>query len=146
MWYSFLLSTGIAIIFYAPDVISILTHGKFTESAKYLGLLYVQIFFRSNQQQYSYQILFHKKNEIFVMLSAVVNSMTILILTIGLIFYEISSYEVVIVIIFNAILKNILIKTYAILKFKNIDISEFFFWISLAAYITLLFWKGLIYV
>ncbi len=138
LWYSFLLFSGICVIFFADDVIGYLTHGKLIESAKIVSILYILVFFRSNQQQYSCQLFFHKKNKEYTILSTFANILGFLILTIGVFVFDAGLYFIIFSYIMNVVLRNIFIKTYAIFKYKNVDISEVFFLVSLFMYIFLL--------
>ncbi len=137
-WYSFLLIVGICIIYLADDVIGFLTHDKLTKSAEYLAIFYILVFFRSNQQQYSYQILYNKKNEIFVRLATMANIISFAVLTIGVFVFEFGILFIIFSFVLNVILRNIFIKSYAIYKYRNIDISELFFLISLFLYLGVL--------
>jgi O-antigen/teichoic acid export membrane protein len=133
-WYSFLLLIGLCIVYLADDLIAILTHDKLTESAKYLSILYTLIFFRSNQMAYSYQILYHKENELFVKLATVANIAGMTILTLGAFLFDLGLSFIVWSFVLNVVLKNVAIKGYAIFKYKRADISEVFFWLSLFIY------------
>lgn len=138
-WYGFLLFVGICIIYLADDVIGFLTHDKLTKSAEYLAIFYILVFFRSNQQQYSYQILYNKQNEIFVRLATMANIVSFAVLTIGVIVLEFGIIFIIFSFVLNVVLRNIFIKSYAIYKYRNIDISELFFLISLFLYLGVLF-------
>jgi O-antigen/teichoic acid export membrane protein len=137
-WYCFLLCLGICIIFFAKDVIGYLTHGKLTQSAELVPLLFVLIFFKSNQRQYSSQLLYYKRNKEYANLSVFANILGFLILTIGVFVYDSGLYFIVFSYILNVVLRNIFIKSYAIYKYRHVDISELFFIVSLAIYIFLL--------
>ena len=144
-WYSFLLLLGLCIVYLADDVIAILTHDKLTESAKYLAILYTLIFFRSNQMAYSYQILFHKENELFVKLATVANIVGMTILTLGVFLFDLGLNFIVWWVVLNVVLKNTAIKGYALCKYKKADISEVFFCVSLVIYLIFLY-KEKVYV
>lgn len=137
-WYSFLLFLGLFIVYLADDLIALLTHDKLTESATYLAMLYTLIFFRSNQMAYSYQILFHKENELFVKLATVANVVGMIILTLGVFLFDLGLNFIVWTFVLNVVLKNIAIKVYALFKYKRVDISEAFFWLSLFIYLIIL--------
>ena len=49
-WYLIILFIGISSSFFAEIIIDILTHGMLNESAYYLPILFLSVFFRSNQQ------------------------------------------------------------------------------------------------
>jgi O-antigen/teichoic acid export membrane protein len=138
-WYTFLLLLGICILYLADDVIALLTHDKLTKSADYLAILYILIFFRSNQMAYSYQILFHKENEIFVKLATISNIVGLIILTSGVFLFDLGVLFIVWSFVFNVVLRNVLIKGYALYKYNKFDISELFFFISLFVYLLFLY-------
>lgn len=141
-WYLFVLLVGISAIFLSKDVINFLTHNKMGDSSKILIIFFFSIFFRSNQQQYNYQLIFHKKNAAFVNISMLVNIICFIILTF-IVFQSHMSLEVVAwVFVLNSFLKNMLIKCFAISLFKKVDISEFYFWISLLIYSITFVFKG----
>lgn len=138
-WYSFLLFAGIMIIYFGEATVSLLTHDKMTESAKYIAFFYILVFFRSNQQQYSYQILYNKENGIFTFLSTSANILSLIILFMGVFVYNLDINFIVFSFVLNVILKNTFIKLYAIYKYKNVDISENIFLIFLILYLIIFF-------
>ncbi len=138
IWYSFLLFFGICVVFFAHDVIGYLTHGKLVESAELVSLLFILIFFRSNQQQYSSQLMYYKRNKEYANLAVFANILGFSILTIGVFIFNAGLYFIVFSYIMNVVLRNIFIKSYAIYKYRNVDISELFFIVSVSVYIFLL--------
>ena len=137
-WYSLILFIGIFIVYFSGDVISQLTHDKFTESSKYLAILYIFIFFKSNLQQYSYQLIYYKRNELFIFFTSLTNGFVIVLLMIFLLQKSTNIEYILYIYVFGFIIKNFMIKIYSIRKYKLIDVSEVLFWISLAIYLIIL--------
>ena len=134
-WYTFILFIGVCIVYLGDDAISFLTHGKLTESAKYLAILYISIFFKSNQQQYNFQLLF---NKVFIFITTIANLLIIICLSWVLITYKNDINTILYVFIIGFVLKNIMVKVYAIYNYRLIDISELLFWVSLIIYLIIL--------
>lgn len=141
-WYVFLLIVGVAILEVGEYVVGILTHGKMVDSVKMLAIFYVLVFFRSNQMQYNCQILYNKKNELFVFINMIANILSLGLLTLGVFHFGYGIGFIVLMYSVSVIFRSTFIKFYALYKFRNYDRTECFFWLFLCAYLYMLFLKS----
>ena len=81
VWLSFLFTTGLGFVFFGDEIISFLTHGKFTEAAMYLPFWILLIFSITYGITFA-QFLMSQKKMNFLMLSQLIPSiLAILIMT-----------------------------------------------------------------
>jgi len=140
-WYILLFLGGLFTIMFIESIIKLLTHGKLIDSYLIVCILYISLYFRSNQQFYISILQYNKKIELFTISSSILSLIYLVVLLLYLWKFGLNLQAIVFLFLFFSLLKWIVLK-YLSSKYHSFPFHKSVpFYLSLLSYMTILFYS-----